>query len=101
MAIKKKDEILASLNTILGEDTDDNMLSLIEDVSDTFDDLDKRASSDVDWESKYNELDASWKKRYRERFFNGTPDDDDDIELPDDDAKKPRKFEDLFKVEKR
>lgn len=97
MAIKKKDELMATLKTRMGEDSSDESLSLIEDISDTFDDLTNKAK--VDWETKYQELDKSWRERYRNRFFNGNNNDDD--EDNDDDmsnrGNKPLTFNELFK----
>lgn len=71
--VKTKDEIIDSLKTLIGDKTDDTALSLLEDVTDTFDDFaNKNNSNDnTDWEKKYNELDETWRKKYRDRFFDG------------------------------
>lgn len=88
MAVKSKEELLASINELSAENLEDKVLALLEDVSDTLDSL-----SEV--ETKLKELDESWKKRYRERFLKG--------ELPDTvsddktkDAPKVKDFKDLF-----
>ena len=72
MAILNRDEYFARIHDRLGEDTSDESISFLEDMTDTYNDMETRASGDgVDWEKKYKELDESWKKRYRHRFFNG------------------------------
>lgn len=72
MAILSKDEFFSRLHDRLGEDTSDESISFLEDMTDTYNDLSTRSNGDgVDWEKKYHELDESWKKRYRHRFFSG------------------------------
>lgn len=88
MAVKSKEELLASINELSAENLEDKVLALLEDVSDTLDSL-----SEV--ETKLKDLDESWKKRYRERFLKGEPSDtvnEDDKE----DAPKVKDFKDLF-----
>lgn len=96
--IKTKDEILNAIKERFGEDTSDETLSLIEDVSDTLDDYETRTNDSTDWKTKYEENDKTWRERYRDRFFSGETD-DNDIEEPDDiddDTPDKRTFEDLF-----
>ena len=97
MAIKTKDELIQSLNAVLGDNASDEALALMEDVSDTLDD--KAAKDGVDWEQKYRENDAAWRTRYRDRFMNN----DDNNDPPDVEhiitpppAERPT-FENLFK----
>lgn len=97
MAIKTKDELIKSLNAVLGDNASDEALTLMEDVSDTLDD--KAAKDAVDWEQKYKENDAAWRTRYRDRFMNN----DDKNDQPAVDtiinpvpAERPT-FENLFK----
>ena len=97
MAIKTKDELIQSLNAVLGDNASDEALALMEDVSDTLDDSTARGT--VDWEQKYRENDAAWRARYRDRFMNN----DDNNATPDIDpiinpapAERPT-FENLFK----
>ena len=88
MAVKSKEELLASINELSAENLEDKVLALLEDVSDTLDSL-----SEV--ETKLKELDESWKKRYRERFLKGeSPDTDSDDKT--EDAPKVKDFKDLF-----
>ena len=72
MAILDREEFFARLNERLGNDTSDESIKFLEDMTDTYNDLETRANSDAaDWERKYHELDETWKKRYRHRFFSG------------------------------
>lgn len=99
MAIKTKDEILSQIQARLGDDVSDDALSFIEDVSDTFSDLESKASNETNWEQKYKENDASWRTRYRERFFSGEDNPNtlrEDIDTENDEY-KPKSFEELFK----
>lgn len=98
MAIRSREELMASLNSFIGENSSDDALALLDDVSDTYDDLTKRAS-DVDWETKYNELDAEWRNRYKERFNEPYNDDNDDNDNDNFDRPKALKFENLFSTE--
>lgn len=107
-------EFLEKAKQILGDRTDDDALSFLEDCNDTITD-DKDGE---DWKSKYDdlvkekdELDKSWRQKYRDRFFsadnsqeskdtnpsNHANDKDDEIDL-EEEAKKVR-FDDLFTKE--
>ena len=80
MAILNRDEFFNRLHGRLGDDTSDESISFLEDMTDTYNSLENRANGDgEDWKRKYEELDESWKKRYRHRFFNGG-----DRNIPDD-----------------
>ena len=87
MAVKTKDEILQSVKSIIGESTDDNVIELLEDITDTINDYDEKTKED--WKAKYDELDEMWKKKYKERFFN----DDIEIEKEKDKEKEEEKEE--------
>lgn len=72
MAVLNREEFFSRLQTAIGTDTSDDSISLIEDMTDTYNDLESRANGDgTNWEQKYKELDESWKKKYRHRFFSG------------------------------
>ena len=68
--IKTKEEILEQIKSKIGDSTDDNDLALLENISDTLDDLKSRVSEAGDWKTKYEENDKAWKQKYRDRFFN-------------------------------
>lgn len=97
MAIKTLNEIMESVRGRVGDSTDDEALSFIEDIQDTFTDLSTKANNNEGaiWKQKYEENDNAWRKRYSDRFFS-SGDDDDEIE-PQIQAPKHKTFEDLFK----
>lgn len=96
MAVKTREEILAEIRARVGEQTDDETISFIEDITDTFSDLETRAKGDgTDWKTKYEENDANWRKKYTERFYSSNPDDAPPIPKPDD-TPKPKTFAELF-----
>ena len=105
MVLTKKD-IMEQVKGIIGENTDDASLKFLEDLSDTFDDLDTKVKGDgEDWKTKYEENDKEWRKKYQDRFFNGTQE-DDTLEPSDpkkkeeeEDENEPLHFEDLFTTE--
>lgn len=98
MAKRTGKEILDAVAALLGDNTSDEALALVEDISDTFTSYEGR--DDMDWESRYNELDKSWRQRYRDRFMKGEePDSDESHEEPDGDENKPLTYENLFKEE--
>lgn len=88
MSIRTKDEIMASVKAKFGEDTSDEAIALIEDISDTLD-----ATKDgTDWKLKYEELEKSsdaklkeldnnWRTKYTSRFFDSECDEEDHHEL--------------------
>jgi len=99
MAVKTKDEILNSIKTIIGENTDDNVLTVLEDVSDTFDDYSDKVKDTTDWKKKYEDNDAEWRQKYKDRFYGVVGEEDDDFEEKPKPDNKPKTFEDLFKKE--
>lgn len=101
--VKTKDDLLEMIKSKIGEGTSDEDISLIEDINDTFTDLETRVSEAGDWKAKYEENDASWRNKYKERFF--TKDVSENAEISDDRDKADEathealKFEDLFTEE--
>ena len=98
--IKTKEEILNSIKAKIGDSTEDADLALLEDISDTFDDMTSRVTEAGDWKTKYEENDKAWKQKYRDRFFN--PDADKDIqqklaeEEHEEEPPKKLTFDNLF-----
>lgn len=95
MAVKTREELLGSIRARIGEQTDDETISFLEDVTDTLTDLETRANGDGEnWEQRYKDNDTEWRKKYTERFFSGKP--DEQTEQKEEET-KPKTFEDLFK----
>ena len=101
MAIRTRDELLASIRERIGEDSGDEALALLEDVTDTFDDLTEKAKDITDWKAEAERIDAEWRAKYKERFFSADvkPEDDpDDAPVPD--SVVSMSFDELFEERK-
>lgn len=94
MAVSTKEDLVARISAIFGENLSDDNISLLEDVSDTIDSF----SDKEDWKTKYEENDASWRKRYKERF-EGKGDYIHGNEPVIEHYDEPKKFDDLFTIE--
>lgn len=93
MAVRTREEIMTSLSEFLGDNTSDEAINLVQDISDTLGDANAQRVQDL--QKQLKEQDDTWRKKYRDTFFSGKPEKDDDE--PED--KKPRSFADLFKTE--
>lgn len=97
MAVRSREELMTSMNAVLGERTDDEALNFIQDFTDTYDDLSSHTGTYT--EEQYNDLDASWRKKYKERFFaGGTSDSDDDMVQPNKRKKEEPKREETITI---
>lgn len=97
MAVKTRDEIVEAVRKRIGEDTSDEAISLLEDVTDTFADYETRVADKTDWKTKYDEMDASWRKKYMDRFSGKTGEEDkEEQEEQIKDDSEPRTFDELF-----
>ena len=90
MAVLTKEQMLERIKQRIGEDTSDDALKLIEDVSDTINDYETKTKDTTDWE-----------KKYKDRFFNAPAKDEKDDSESDDEESKENKltYENLFKEE--
>ena len=96
MGVRRTQEMIDALKESFGESPDDTQLAMLEDVSDTFSDLNERCSED--WKTKYEENDKAWRKRYTDRF-SGNADSESDQREDDNEPPKPLTYESLFKTE--
>ena len=94
MAVKSSKEILEALKSRLN-DTTDETLALIEDVSDTLNNAENSNKDNTDWKTKYEENDKQWRQKYRDRFFSSSDNDDD---KGGSEETEITKYEDLFSV---
>lgn len=99
MSVKSKEEIMESLRESFSDQTNDSVLSILEDVSDTLDDFEEKISSETDWKTKYEENDEMWRNKYKERFFTGEENTNNQTNENTDTETKPKTFQELFKVE--
>ena len=98
MSIRSNEEIMNSLRAIVGENSDDNTLAFIEDVSDTLNHYSDSLKDTTDWKTKYENNDKEWREKYRNRFFSKQETEKDTEPEPDTEKTKPMKYEDLFEV---
>lgn len=97
MAVKTYGEILEAVRKRIGEDTSDEAISLLEDVTDTFADYETRVADKTDWKTKCGEMDASWRKKYMDRFSGKTGEEvkeEQEEQIKGD--SEPRTFDELF-----
>lgn len=96
--IKSKDEILTLIKERIGEDTSDEAIQIVEDVTDTLNDYETRVADSGDWKARYEQNDAEWRKKYRDRFFEGEAPKEKESEDETEEVKS-YSYEDLFKEE--
>ena len=97
MAVKTREEIMEAIRKRIGEDTSDEAISLLEDVTDTFTDYETKVADKTDWKAKYDEMDANWRKKYIDRFSGKTGEEvkeEQEEQIKDD--SEPRTFDELF-----
>ena len=96
MAVRSKEELMESIRARIGDDQSDEAIALLEDISDTYTDMETKANGGgEDWKSKYEANDAAWRQKYRDRFFGKGSEKEDE---PDDQQEtKPMTYEELFK----
>ena len=100
MAVRTKEELLEAVKTHYGDDTSEDALIFIEDISDTLNDYESKVNSSGDWETKYNELAV----KYKERFFDDAGKLDknpsDHTDPNPDEYVVPETYDDLFETER-
>ena len=96
MAVRTKDELLEIIKGRIGDDSSDETISFLEDITDTLSNYEEKAtnSDTEDWKTKYEENDKMWREKYRERFFSKEVEkEDEDFE---EDEVKSLSYDDLF-----
>ena len=100
--IKSKEELIEEIRAVVDDDTSDNVIALIENVSDTMTELE--TSDGEEWKQKFEENDKMWREKYISRFTEGTTEPtaeaEPTTEPKEDDEEKEKTFEDLFEEEK-
>lgn len=109
MAVRKLEEIMEKVRGYVGEDTSDDTMSFLEDLTDTI-----NSTSDVDidgmraeYEQKITDTENTWRQRYRDRFFGKTYGEEEikagDVELSqgesainDEEKEVGKDYEELF-----
>lgn len=93
--IRTKDELIKAVSEFIGENDADEAIAILEDVTDTLEDFEKRADGDgEDWKKKYEDNDKTWREKYRSRFVKSSVMDEDFVE--DEDEEEIKTYEELF-----
>ena len=103
--VKSKEELIEEIQGIVGDDKGDNVIALIENVSDTITDLE--TNSDEDWKQKFEDNDKMWREKYISRFTDGATEPTEPgqkpptepVEPTEPTAEEEKTFEDLFEEE--
>lgn len=93
--VKTKDEIMEEIHAYIGDRSDDQTISLVENISDTMDDY----AAHGDYDEKLMAVEAEWRRKYIDRFMNGGENKDDvEVEKTDEEKDKAEeiKIEDLY-----
>jgi hypothetical protein len=100
VAVVNKDTIMERLRENFNDNDSDDVLGLLEDVTDTLNDYQSRLEENGDWKERYEQNDREWRQKYKDRFFNNEPEPDLEPE-PDKDPEQatPTTFEELFHFE--
>lgn len=98
MSVVSKESLLERIREITGVENaeSDESISLLEDLSDTFEDLSSQVLQAGDYKRKYEENDAEWRKKYHDRFFSVAEETKIKEDEKDDDVEK-KTFDSLFK----
>lgn len=97
MAVRDRDYILAAVKQMIGDNTSDEAIALMEDITDTITDYETKVEDKTDWKAKYDEVDASWRRKYIERFSGKTGEEiknEQEEQIKDDG--EIRSFDELF-----
>lgn len=95
MAVLSREEFFTRVNGFVGDNSSDEAISFVEDMTDTYNDIEARANGDgINWEERYRENDEAWRKKYRSRFFSGGVNNKPIEEVKEE--KKEIEIEDLF-----
>ena len=97
--IKTREELMTMITERVGEDTSDEAISFIEDITDTLNDYETKLAGDgTDWKSKYEENDRQWREKYIARFnSNGEDLNQQERNQFSENENKKYSYENLFK----
>lgn len=72
MAVLSEDDLINRVANYVGDRTDEDSMSIIEDISDTIKSITTQAEMDrKEAAAQYDALNESWSRRYKERFKTG------------------------------
>lgn len=95
--VLNREDFLKRIKEKIGDDTSDESISFIEDMTDTFDSFSTKETED--WEKKYKENDREWREKYTKRFFSTETTPKEAMKEQDEDIKNDsdvKTFDELF-----
>lgn len=105
MAVLNRDDFFSAINAMVGDNTSEEALQFIENMTDTYAALEETGNDErvAELEEKLKETNEAWSKRYKERFFSGgrvnALSDPDAIEEEQSLVNEDIRIEDLFENE--
>ena len=60
---------MEKIKGVLGDDKSDESIKILEDITDTYNDLVSKQGDGEDWKQKFVENDKMWREKYTSRFF--------------------------------
>lgn len=67
-----RDDFISTIRGFIGETPDDAGLEILQNMTDTFDEL--SSDTHTDWKEKYEQNDRDWRKKYADAFSAPIPD---------------------------
>lgn len=95
--IKSKEELIEAVKAGFDGNDSDAVISILEDITDTIDDLETRTESADEWRAKYEANDKEWRKRYIDRFSGAVETVEEPSMFVPEEEEKTNRYEDLFK----
>lgn len=83
MSVLTKEQFMENFKKIIGDSTSDDVVAMLEDITDTYNDFETRSnqSGQEDWKAKFEENDKMWREKYTNAFFKGAPDKDSSLNI--------------------
>jgi hypothetical protein len=98
MAKLSKEDFMTAVKNIVGDNTNDEAIKFVEDMSDTYNELEQSTAGQEDYKKKYEDNDKAWREKYRSRFFStGEEDNKDNHEKQHEDENDDVTIDSLFK----
>lgn len=94
MPILDRKSFFEAVHKMIGDDDSDEALTVLENITDTYNDLENRTTDSTDWEKRYNDNDKMWREKYRARFFDAPAE-----KQPEDLLSEPEKTPEEIKAE--
>lgn len=99
MSKLSREDYAETIKKLIGDRTDDEALEIVQNLTETYDEMENSSSNNSEWERKYKENDAQWREKYKNAFYTSPKPKDtgDSVEEDDEEVEKKYTFESLFK----